>query len=473
MIALGYILAFLYGIFCLLLAHVAYKLGMPKIYTRKLVHVLVGFEWVILYFFHGTTIHSLVVCIAFLALLFIVSRKNLMPMISSESDNSLGTVYYAVAMSVMAAVCLLLPELMIPFGMAAFCTSFGDGFAGIVGQSIKRKNPRIYGNKTLFGTLANFVFSFASAETFVLIFDLNLTVWHSIAIAFICVCFELLGVLGFDNILLPLAVFSLSSAFIYFDGIENYLAPILLTPVVLLLVKKKKLLTKGGVLAAVLVDAVISITLGNFGFAILLTFLILGALSDRIKPKKVQEKQCSNERNWKQVLANSAIPAVLSVIYFITQNNLFAVCFAAALAEALADTFSSSFGSLAPRAYDIIRMKRIKKGLSGGVSLVGSLFGLIGGMMIALVSFAFGITDAKIFIIILSSAFLGMLFDSVLGSLFQVKYKCPVCGEITEKRTHCDTDTVHNSGLKCVNNNVVNLLSTLFSAGLAAFLFLI
>ena len=75
MIATGYILAFLYGILCLLLAHVAYKLGMPKIYTRKLVHVLVGFEWVILYFFHGATVHSLIVCLAFLALLFVVSRK--------------------------------------------------------------------------------------------------------------------------------------------------------------------------------------------------------------------------------------------------------------------------------------------------------------------------------------------------------------------------------------------------------------
>ena len=400
MIALGYVLAFLYGIFCLALAHIAYKLGMPKIYTRKLVHVLVGFEWVILYFFHGTTVHSLVVCLAFLALLFIVSRKNLMPMISSESDNSPGTVYYAISMSIMAAVCLILPELMIPFGMAAFCTSFGDGFAGIVGQSIKRRNPELYGNKTLFGTLANFVLSFASAEVFVLVFELDLKLWQVFAIAFICVCFELLGAFGFDTILLPLSVFSLSSAFLHCCSISFSPFLIILTPVVLLLVKKKKLLTKGGVLAAVLVDAVISITLGNFGFTILLTFLILGALSDRIKPKKVQEKQCSNERNWKQVLANSAIPAVLSVIYFITQNNLFAVCFAAALAEALADTFSSSFGSLAPRAYDIIRMKRIKKGLSGGVSLVGSLFGLIGGMMIALVSFAFGIADAKIFIII-------------------------------------------------------------------------
>ena len=386
MIALGYILAFLYGIFCLLLAHVAYKLGMPKIYTRKLVHVLVGFEWVILYFFHGTTIHSLVVCIAFLALLFIVSRKNLMPMISSESDNSLGTVYYAVAMSVMAAVCFLLPELMIPFGIAAFCTSFGDGFAGIVGQSIKCKNPKIYGNKSLYGTLANFVFSFISAEIFVLVFELDLKLLQVFAIAFICVCFELLGAFGFDNILLPLAVFALSSAFLYFDGIGNFLAPILLTPLVLLLVNKKKLLTKDGVLAAVLIDTFISLSLGNFGFILLLTFLLLGALSDKFKKKIGQKKQNSENRNWKQVLANSSVATLLAVAYFITKNNVFAILFATALAEALSDTFSSSFGSLAPHAYDITRMKKIKKGLSGGVSLIGTLFGLLGAGIIALVT---------------------------------------------------------------------------------------
>ena len=473
MIATGYILAFLYGILCLLLAHVAYKLGMPKIYTRKLVHVLVGFEWVILYFFHGATVHSLNVCLAFLALLFVVSRKNLMPMISSESDNSLGTVYYAVSMSIMATVCLLIPELMIPFGMAAFCTSFGDGFAGIVGQSIKRKNPRLYGNKTLYGTLANFVLSFISAEAFVLVFELKLSAWQTLAIALVCVSFELLGSFGLDNILLPLAVFALSSAFLYFDGIGNYLAPILLTPVVLLLVNEKKLLTKDGILAAILVDVLISISLGNFGFTLLLTFLLLGALSDKVKTKKGQKKQTSDKRNSKQVLANSSVATVLAVIYFLTENNVFAVCFAASLAEALSDTFSSSFGSLATYAYDIVRMKKIKKGLSGGVSLVGTLFGLLGAAIIALIALSFGCVDAKLLLIIVTSAFLGMLFDSVLGSLLQVKYKCPVCGEITEKRTHCDTDTVHNSGLRCVNNNVVNLLSTLFSAGLAALLFLI
>ena len=47
-----------------------------------------------------------------------------------------------------------------PFGIGVFCTSFGDGFAAIVGRLIRKHNPKIFGNKTLFGAITNFVVSF-------------------------------------------------------------------------------------------------------------------------------------------------------------------------------------------------------------------------------------------------------------------------------------------------------------------------
>ena len=187
LIALGYVISFAYGLFCLFLAAVCYKFGMPKIYTRKLVHILVGFEWVILYYFHGASVHFLVVCLAFLGLLIFVSRKKLMPMISSEGDNSPGTVYYAVSMSIMTFVCIFVNELIIPFGIAVFCTSFGDGFAGVIGQGIRRYNPRIYKNKSLFGTLANFVFSFATVTAFKEIFSLEINLLFASLIALFAV----------------------------------------------------------------------------------------------------------------------------------------------------------------------------------------------------------------------------------------------------------------------------------------------
>ena len=166
MIFYGYLSSLLYGVLCLALGLLAYKLGMNKKYTRKLVHILVGFEWVILYHFMGNTVHFLAVCLAFTALLLVSHIRHLMPMISSEGENSSGTVYYGVSMSVMALVTLFVPDMMLPFGAAVMITSFGDGFSGIFGQLIVKKNPRICGNKTLFGTLAGLLASFVSLYIF-------------------------------------------------------------------------------------------------------------------------------------------------------------------------------------------------------------------------------------------------------------------------------------------------------------------
>ena len=153
MVLTGYLSAVGYALACLLIAAFAYKLGLPKKYTRKIVHILVGLEWVILYHFMGPGLHFLIVCLLFLILLVVTHKTKLMPMISSEADNSPGTVYYAVAMSGVAAVGCFVPAVMLPFGIGVLCTSFGDGFAGVVGQLCAKKNPKIYKNKTLIGTL--------------------------------------------------------------------------------------------------------------------------------------------------------------------------------------------------------------------------------------------------------------------------------------------------------------------------------
>ena len=106
MIFWGYIGALSYGILCLLISMVAYKAGVPKRYTRKIVHILVGFEWVILYHTMGVGIHFIAVCLIFTALLAVSYKKSLMPMISSDGDNAPGTVYYGLSMTAMAIASL-------------------------------------------------------------------------------------------------------------------------------------------------------------------------------------------------------------------------------------------------------------------------------------------------------------------------------------------------------------------------------
>lgn len=478
MIHWGYITGIGYGAVCLLLSLVLYKLGIPKKYTRKVVHILVGFEWVFLYHFMGASIHFLAVCIFFTALLAVAYKGNLMPMISSDADNAPGTVYYGVAMTGVAAIGIFVPEVMLPFGVGIFCTSIGDGLAGFVGQAIKKCNPRIYGKKTVFGTLANFVFSFACAMVMSAVFGMGLSVWHALAIAYISVALELITGFGLDNITITWGVTALTYAFMYVPTVGEYIVPILLTPIVIAFALSKKALTVAGVAVAIIMDVVISISLGNFGFVLLASFFGGSVAIDKIK-RRIRRGDVSDEglkgdmRDHMQVIANGLVPTLAALLYLLTGKSVFVIAFVAALSEAFADTAASGIGAFSGKAYDPFRFKATERGLSGGMSLIGTLASLVAAFVIGLIALAFGKLELSMLLVTTLSAFLGGVFDSFLGSLFQVKFKCRVCGKITEKYEHCGMPTAHHSGFTLIDNDVVNLMSGLFAAALSITLFYI
>lgn len=470
----GYIFGTLYALACLLVAFIVYKLGAPKKYTRKLVHILVGAEWIILSHYMGNTYHFLIVCLFFLVLLAVSHFKNMMPMIASEGDNAPGTVYYAVAMSVMAIISIFVPRMMLPFGIGVLCTSVGDGFAGVFGQLVKKYNPRIYGNKTLVGFLANFLLSSAVALIFTEVYDMNIKIWQCFMIGLLAAGLELITVFGLDNITITLGVSFLSYAFITYPVINSYIVPIVVTPFVIAAVIEKKVLTRWGLVLAMMLDAVISLVLGNFGFVLLAAFLFGSVLVDKIKKRR---KACDTItkkgdcRDAVQVIANGLIPMAMAVLYSGTMNPAFIIGYVAALAEAFADTAASGMGVYANSVYDIFRMKKTIPGLSGGMSVVGTLASLFGAFLISGIAWAFGALNVWLFLIVSGCAFLGAIFDSFLGSLLQVKYKCKVCAEITEREVHCRKRTEKISGFYFFDNDVVNLLGGAFSAVLAATVF--
>ena len=476
MIIQGYLLALLYGVFCILLAGIVFKLGVKKSITRKIVHILVGFEWVILYLCHGAGLHFLAVCVIFTLLLFIEYRTRMLPMMSSDANNAPGTVYYGVSMSVMAFVCVFVPECIYPFGIAVFCTSFGDGFAGIIGAAFKKCNPKIYGNKTLLGELSNVIISFFVVLIFSLVFELHISYLYMVAIALLAAGLELLGDKGIDNLLLPLGVFAFSSFAVLLPAVcINYLFPIVLTPFVIIFAKAKNVLTNLGIVFAIILDLVISLSLGNFGFLLLLAFLLFSAVIDKIK-KKIKERdddvsEKGSKRDEIQVLANGIVAMFMAMFFLVEANKIFLYAFVCALAEAFADTCGSGFGVLSKKTRCIIGFKPIKSGLSGGVTLVGTIASLIAAFIFSSIALAFGVVGLFEFLIISVLAFLGAMFDSVLGALLQVKYKCTACGELTEKRIHCSIPTEKESGIAFITNDAVNLFSTLFSAAVTLLCF--
>lgn len=482
MIFQGYLLSILYGLLCLAIGFVLYKLRVPKPVTRKVVHILIGFEWFILYRFFGGGIHFLTVCLLFLGILLLAHRKRLLPMIESDGDNSPGTVYYALAMSVMALITLFLPDMILPFGIGVLCTSLGDGLAGLLGQAMSfPKNAKIYGNKTIYGTLFNFIACGIATGVFNRAFSLGLCAWHIFAIAIFATLLELFTGRGLDNITVTLGASLLTYFFVNFPGAENYLVPILLTPLIIALAYKKKALTVSGIIAATVLDLAITISLGNLGFLILLIFFVGGIIVDKIKKRYKITRQNNTTniekrgdcRDHVQVLANGSVAAICSILYLTTGKELFVIAFVASLAEAFADTAASGIGVLYGKAFDPFRMRPCTPGVSGGMSLLGTIASAVGAILISLIGLAFNAYGFTSAVIIAASATLGAMFDSFLGSLVQIKYRCKICGQIVEREEHCGGKTEKHSGIRFVNNDTVNLLGTIFAALLSALLYMI
>ena len=464
----GYIGGIGYAFVCLLLSLLLYKIGMSKKFTRKIVHILVGFEWCVLNYFFGAGVYFLSVCLFFLILLSLAYKFRLMPMISSDDDNSPGTVYYAVAMSGVAIVACFVRGIMLPFGIAIFCTSIGDGLAGVVGQLVKKYNPKIYGNKTLFGTLTNVVASALCIVVMNCVFNMNLKAWHIAAITFFSVTLELVTGKGLDNISITWGVTTLTYGLIFYPNMPQFIIPILLSPWFISLAYKKKALTRGGIIMAVAFDLIISLALGNFGFTLLAVFFALAVLIDKFKKhvkslKSVEDAEKGECRDYMQVIANGFLAAICALMYLISLEQIFIVAFAAAIAEALADTAASGIGVAANKTFDLFRFKKCTPGISGGMSLLGTFASIVAAYFAAIIGLIFGVLSFNEVMLVAFAGFVGAFLDSLLGSLVQEKLKCTKCGKITERALHCGKPAVHYSGLSFIDNDTVNMLSGFIS----------
>jgi uncharacterized protein (TIGR00297 family) len=139
-----------------------------------------------------------------------------------------------------------------------------------------------------------------------------------------------------------------------------------------------------------------------------------------------------------QAMANLGV-AALAVAIAATGWPVLAL---AALSEAAADTASSEIGMAFPgRTLLITTLRPVPAGTDGGISLFGTLAALLGAAAIALTATLSGLASSRQAIVIIVAGFFGTLVDSLLGALFERRGR--------------------------LNNDMVNLLSTAATAGLA------
>lgn len=213
MILLGYILTFGWVFLVLGLTLVLKKkTGADDEVSRKIVHIAVAFAYVPMYFCLRGTWHFAVPPAVFIVLNAVSYRRGLFAAMerTDDSKKSLGTVYYAVSMTVMAVLCLLSPRCLPCYAMGLFCMALGDGFAPIFG-ALKRGNRRIFRQRTLYGSLSVLALCLLAAVVIDVLFGMGLPFWAMALIALFAAALELVSPRGLDNLTLPLGVFLLST----------------------------------------------------------------------------------------------------------------------------------------------------------------------------------------------------------------------------------------------------------------------
>ncbi len=151
-------------------------------------------------------------------------------------------------------------------------------------------------------------------------------------------------------------------------------------------------------------------------------------------------------RSWREAVANSLAGAFFSLLVITTHHEgAFLIALVAAFAEAAGDTASSEIGQwLSARAYMVTTFRAVPAGENGGVSLGGSLAGILASLVVVAAAFALGLCGRAGAGVALGAAVAGNLMDSVLGA------------------------TIERRGL--VTNGIVNFAGTTIAGMLALFL---
>ncbi len=234
-------------------------------------------------------------------------------------------------------------------------------------------------------------------------------------------------------------------------SVYHYLPLLLILTAIIIISVKTEKLTLTGALTGGAIAILIFIGAGYTGICMLAAFFILGTASTIWKKQEKQQFKSATDhtkRNSGQVLANGGVAAIAGILawFMPEQTELLKIMMAASLASAMADTLSSELGMVyGRRFYNIITFKKDERGLDGVISIEGTLIGLAGSTIIAIV-YALGFGWNNGFLIIIIAGTVGNLSDSVLGALLERKHY--------------------------LNNDAVNFLNTLIAA-LAAGLYVI
>ena len=182
--------------------------GNNKEASRKYIHIMLSNWWIIAMVFFDNPIFACVCPAIFIVVNFISYKYNIIKTMERDDDkkDGLGTVYYAIALTVLAY--FTFGPLNNPIiGLCGIIVmGYGDGMAAVVGQSIKSKSFKIgTTTKTLAGSLTMLIITFIILSGFFVYTNVAWWFVKASILALIITVIEAVSIKGTDNITVPLS----------------------------------------------------------------------------------------------------------------------------------------------------------------------------------------------------------------------------------------------------------------------------
>lgn len=262
---------------------------------------------------------------------------------------------------------------------------------------------------------------------------------------------------------------------------------------------RKRSLNRSGALLALVVGFVSCAASNTFGLTLIAFFLGSSRVTKigAKKKRKIEDgHQEGGNRNWVQVLANGGGGTAVAAVYWLRTRQLglspeSAVDFAAHPVEALlqaaylchyaccnADTWASELGVLSSASPILVTRpwQSVPPGTNGGITTVGTLASLLGGLLIGLVYWGLNAALAPaaagmppqwpLLLLGGGAGVLGSFVDSLLGATLQYSGWCEAKKLVVEAPS---ATTRHIAGYHVLDNHQVNALAAAITTALGAF----